>query len=57
MTTIDRQIYTIYLDESQPAALVAGLKADDPETDYRVVENAKGWFVAIFEDGEQAYSL
>jgi dethiobiotin synthetase len=57
MITIDRQTFTFFADQLKAAALAANLKADDPETDYRVVEGARGFFVAIFEDGTQVFTL
>lgn len=56
-TTISRQSFTIYPTQAAAQALASKLIADDPETDYRVVPNKTGFFVAIFEDGTQAYSL
>lgn len=57
MPTIDHQIITIYAAEAKAAALAASLLADDPETDYRVVANETGFYVAIFEDGTQVFTL
>jgi hypothetical protein len=57
MTTIARQTFTFFADRAKAEALAATLLADDSDTDYRVVEGARGFFVAIFEDGTQVYSL
>lgn len=54
--TINRQVFT-YHTKANADALVASLLADDPETDYRVVEASRGFFVAIFEDGIQVHTL
>ncbi len=56
-TTITRQIITFYPTKAQAEVLVASLLTDDTDTDYRVVEASKGFFVAIFEDGVQVYTL
>jgi len=57
MNTITRQTFTFFPTHAAAAALAANLLADDPTTDYRVVEGSKGFFVAIFEDGTQAFTL
>lgn len=57
MTSIARQTFTFYPTQAAAAALAATLNADDPETDYRVIEASKGFFVAIFEDGVQVFTL
>jgi hypothetical protein len=51
------QTFTFFPVYAQAEALAATLLADDPETDYRVVEGSKGFFVAIFEDGVQVFSI
>ncbi len=56
-TTITRQTFTFFPSIEKAQVLASKLLADDPETDYRVVEASKGFFVAVFEDGAQAYSL
>ena len=56
-TTITRQTITTYPNLEAAAALADKLLADDPDTDYRVVPNHKGFFVAIFEDGQQVFTL
>ncbi len=56
-TTITRQIITFYPTKAKAEVLAASLFADDPETEYRVVEASKGFFVAIFEDGTQVYTI
>ena len=57
MNTITRQTFTFFPTHAAAAALAANLLADDPTTDYRVVEGSKGFFVAIFEDDTQAFTL
>jgi hypothetical protein len=57
MLTIDFQVVTTYPTEAAAAALAANLLADDADTDYRVVANENGFYVAIFEDGAQAFTL
>jgi hypothetical protein len=49
--------FTFFVDQAKAASLAATLKADDPETDYQVVEGSQGFFVAIFEDGVQVFSI
>jgi len=51
------QTFTFFADYAKAAALAANLLSDDPETDYRVVEGTKGFFVAIFEDGVQVFTI
>jgi hypothetical protein len=51
------QTFTFFADYTKAAALAAILLADDPESDYRVVEGSKGFFVAIFEDGTQVFTI
>lgn len=55
--TICSQSFTIYPKREAAQALANKLLLDDPETDYRVVANNAGFFVAIFEDGVQVHSL
>lgn len=58
MLTILTQTITIYPTESAAAALIAGFLAEDDDgTDYRVVANETGFYVAIFEDGAQVFTL
>jgi len=55
--TILSQTITTYPTEVAAAALAADLLADDPDTDYQVVANETGFYVAIFEDGAQVFTL
>lgn len=57
MITITRQTFTFFPIKAAAEALASQLTADDPDTDYRVVEGSRGFFVAIFEDGTQVYTL
>jgi len=57
MLTILSQTVTTYPTEVAAAALAADLLADDPDTDYQVVANENGFYVAIFEDGAQVFTL
>jgi hypothetical protein len=57
MITIGHQTFTFFPSVAKAQVLASQLLADDPETDYRVVEGSRGFFVAVFEDGEQIYSL
>jgi len=57
MLTILSQTITIYPAKAAAAALAADLLADDPDTDYQVVANEIGFYVAIFEDGAQIFTL
>ena len=57
MLTINTQRLTTFPSEETASALASKLLADDPETDYRVIANNSGFFVAVFEDGTQVYSL
>lgn len=55
--TISYNRRTCYKTHEAAAALASKLAADDPDTDYRVAQNNYGFYVAIFEDGEQVFSL
>ena len=55
--TITNKTFTYFPTQEKAQVLASSLLADDPETDYRVVEASKGFFVAIFEDGEQVHTL
>ena len=48
---------TFFASHAKAAELVSKLLVDDPEIDYRVVECSRGFFVAIFENGEQVFAL
>jgi len=56
-TLIGGPTHTFFNTKAKAEALAAKLTADDPDTDYRVVEAQSGFFVAIFEDGVQVHSL
>ncbi len=55
--TITQPVFTFHKTQAAAQALASNLLADDPETDYRVVEASRGFFVAIFEDGVQVHTL
>ena len=55
--TINYKTMTFHPTEAKAQALASNLLADDPETDYRVVKAERGFFIAIFEDGEQVYTI
>jgi hypothetical protein len=57
MPTIAMQIFTTFPTKEAAAALATQLTADDPDTDYQVMQNNFGFFVAIFEDGVQVFTL
>ena len=58
MATITRQTFTFFATKAQAEALAAVNQAADADSEYRVIENADGkFFVAIFEDGEQVFTL
>jgi len=57
MLTILSQTITTYPTKAAADALAANLLADDPDTDYQVVANNAGFYVAIFEDGKQVFTL
>lgn len=54
---INTQTITIFATEAKAAALAASLTEDDPDTNYTVVQNETGFYVAIFEDGIQVFTL
>jgi len=58
MTTITRQTFTFFPTKAQAEALAAVNQAADVDCEYRVIENAAGkFFVAVFEEGEQVFTL
>ena len=52
MLTIETSRITFYPTRDAAIDLAITLQADDPGTEYRVVHAARGFFVAIFEDGD-----
>jgi hypothetical protein len=56
-TTINHQVITFFPSKAKADELAVSLISDDPDTDYRVVGASKGFFVAIFEDGTQVYTI
>lgn len=61
MMTINHQTFTYFKTQAEAAELAAKLQAeaiaDGTPEEYRAVEAVRGWFVAIFEDDEQVFTL
>jgi hypothetical protein len=55
--TIHTQRITFFPTQERAAALADALNADDPDTEYAVVYADGGYFVAVFEDGQQVFTL
>lgn len=58
MQTIKNLPVTVYKTREVAASLAAANQAQDPDTEYRVVERADGRFViALFDDGHPLGAL